>query len=164
MASLIRKYDPSDFIVPPQMGKNGFSERIQCRIQSGHHRAIGILATSGLFPFKQASDVIRWCIKEGLAKLEKIEPGTINSVYQQAEVAIAIARDEVYRQQFLELFNSMATAVGHHIATQNRGQAVALVNKVRQQIGHMPDEPQDQLDWKLKYLKELEERFGYLDK
>lgn len=163
MSSLIRKYDPSDFIVPPQQGK-GFSERIQCRIQSGHYRAIGILATSGQFPFKQASDVIRWCIKDGLAKLEKIEPGTINSVFQQAEVAITIARDEVYRQQFLELFNSMAQAIGHHIATQNKPQAVALTNKIRQQIGKMPDEPQEQLDWKLKYLKELEERFGYLDK
>lgn len=164
MASLIRKIDPSEFIVPPQKGKEGFSERIQCRIQSGHYRAIGILATCGHFPFKQASDVIRWCIKDGLARLENIEPGTINSVYQQAEVAIAIARDEVYRQQFLELFTTLASAVGHHVSTQNRQQATALVEKVRQQIGKMPDEPQEQLDWKLKYLKELEEKFGYLER
>lgn len=156
------KYDPSEFIVPPSV-KNGQSERIQFRAQSGHSRAAKMIANSRAFPFGTDQDVFRWCVREGLHKLEQLQPDIegLTSVLGQAKVATEIARDELYRVQFLELFQTVRNAVAYHVS---QGETIAgkdLVEKIRFQVACMPEEPANEKRWKDKYLKELEQ-FDYL--
>ena len=150
------KYDPADFVVPPSLGKDGHSERIQCYIQSGHARALNILARSGVFPFEERNDVVRWCIKFGLERLDAMEPTLINSVMRRANLMIAMAQDEMERQKFLEAFDKLRTVVSAHMSRNEREMAKDLLKKYRDQIEKMPDTPERELRWKMKYLDELD--------
>jgi len=150
------KYDPADFIVPPQLGKDGKSGRIQCYLQSGHERALNILARSGVFPFEERNDVVRWCIKAGLEKLSDMEPILINSVMRRTNLMIAMAQEEIERMKFFEAFDKLRTAVSGHMGRNDRAMARDLVKRYRDQIEKMPDEPERELRWKIKYLDELD--------
>lgn len=156
-------YDPAEFIVPPQLGKDGHSERIQCYVQSGHVRALNILARSGVFPFEEKNDVVRWCIKHGLEKLDTIEPVMINSVMRRTNLMIAMAQEEIERMKFIEAFDKLRTAVSGHMGRNDRAMARDLVKRYRDQIEKMPDEPERELRWKMRYLDELDNGFKHLE-
>jgi len=66
------KYDPADFIVPPELEK-GKSQRVQFYAQAAHVRLLNIIARSGHFPFETKEDVARWCLKHGLEHIDKLE-------------------------------------------------------------------------------------------
>lgn len=156
------RYDPADYIVPPST-KGGQSDRIQFRAQSGHSRAAKIVAASKVFPFGTDQDVYRWCLREGLHRLEELEPQIegLTSCLQQARIATEIARDELYRVQFLELFQTVRNAVAYHISQGQQDSARDHVERIRYQIALMPDMPKSEGQWKARYLKELEQ-FDYL--
>ncbi len=152
------KYDPADFNVPPELEK-GRSSRIQAYIQSGHDRALNVIARSGVFPFEKDTDVIRWCIKVGLEELDRLEPQLINSVMRRANVSIELAKEEIERQKFLETMDSTRTAVHAHLGRGDEGMARDLVERIYKQIRSMPDAPDRELRWKLKYLEQFERDF-----
>lgn len=157
------KFDPAEFIVPPQLGKDGHSERVQCYVQSGHVRALNIIARSGVFPFEEKNDVVRWCIKCGLEELDRREPVMINSVIRRTNLLIAMAQEEIERMKFLEAFDKLRSATSGHLGRNDREMARDLVLRYRDQIEKMPDEPERELRWKIKYLDELEQ-FRHLEK
>lgn len=157
-----RRYDPQEFIVPPQVQK-GFSERIQCRIQSAHYRALGVVARSGVFPYEEKADVIRWCIKHGLERLNELEPKLIGSVLRQANIAIAIAVDDLQQRKVVELFTTLSQQATQYFQEGHINYAAALVGRVRVEVEKMPDEPEGERIWKLRYLQELE-RYRYLER
>lgn len=152
------KYDPAEFNVPPELQK-GKSARIQAYIQSGHQRAINIVARSGVFPFEQDTDVIRWCIKYGLEKLDSLEPRLINSVMKRTNMMIEVIKDEIARQKFLEWMDQSRTAIHAYVGRGDEESARDLVQRLHKHIMAMPDEPDRELRWKLKYLDALERDF-----
>ena len=158
-----RRYDPSDFIVPPQVGDKGHSERIQCRIQSGHYRALGTVARSGVFPYEERNDVIRWCIKFGLERLNQLEPQLIRSVMGQANAAIAIAVEDQHRRKFLELFQPLHEQVSYYLGIGQPEFAGGLIKKIRTAVEGMPDQPESEGQWKRRYLGELE-KYAHIEK
>lgn len=149
-------YDPAEFIVPPSLGRDGKSERIQCYVQSGHIRALSVIARSGVFPMEEKNDVVRWAIKFGLEELNRREPTLINSVMRRTNLMIAMAQDEIERQKFLEAFDALRTVTSSHMGQNDRASARDMVRRYRDQIERMPDEPERELRWKMKYLDALE--------
>lgn len=150
------RFDPAEFIVPPALGKDGRSERIQCYIQSGHARALNIIARSGVFPFEEKNDVVRYSLKKGLEHLDTIEPVLINSVMRRTNMMIAAAKDQIERMKFVEVFDELRTALNMARTDHDKAMAKDLYLYYKQQIHAMPDVPESQLRWKLKYLDELE--------
>lgn len=152
------RYDPADFNVPPELQK-GKSARVQCYIQSGHERALHIIARSGVFPFEKETDVIRWCIKFGLEKLDQLEPRLINSVMRRANMALEVLKDEIERQKHLEVMEQSRTAIHGYLGRGEEEMAKDLVQRLHKIILAMPDEPERELRWKVKYLEQLERDF-----
>jgi hypothetical protein len=155
------KYDPADFIVPPELGK-GKSQRVQCYIQSGHYRALNVVARSGVFPFEERNDVIRYCIQEGLQKINVLEPKLIGSIIRQANMMIHHNREEIYNQQFLEWIASTKIVVQGYIGRGEDDAAKEEIGFHYRQIVAMPNEPDREFRWKMKYLDELRKTFPAL--
>jgi hypothetical protein len=155
------KHDPAEYIVPPQLEK-GHSEKIQCYVQSGHVRALNVIARSGVFPFEEKNDVVRWCVKFGLEELDRREIRLINSVMRRTNLLIAMAQEDIERLKFLEAFDKLRTVVSGHMGRNDRAMARDMVIRYREQIEKMPDEPERELRWKIKYLDELD-TFKYLE-
>jgi hypothetical protein len=149
------KYDPSEFVVPPSLGKDGKSERIQCYVQAGHIRALNIVGRCGVFPFDEKNDVIRWCIKVGLERLNQLEPHLINSHIRRANIMIAHARDQVERSKFVETFNLLRESVNAARSDLDREGVLELYYTYKKQIDAMPNVPDHELRWKMKYEEEL---------
>jgi hypothetical protein len=158
---LKQKYDAADFIVPPQVGSKG-SERIQCRIQEGHARALKIISNSGVFPHQTKEDVIRWCIKYGLNELAKLEPQLIMSVMSMANAADEIAKDHEFMQKFTSVFTSLHNSVSYYASQGMPEQALFMIAKVRKQFEKMPQDTQTDAMWRNRYLKNLSQ-YDYLE-
>jgi hypothetical protein len=125
-------------------------------VQSGHIRALNVIARSGVFPMEEKNDVIRWAIKYALEELDRREPTLINSVMRRTNLMIAMAQDEIERQKFLEAFDKLRTVTSSHMGQNDRASAMDMVRRYRDQIEKMPDEPERELRWKMKYLDALE--------
>lgn len=149
------KYDPQQFIIPGQ-DQNGNSIRVFCRIVPLLDRSLDILFGARKFPFKSKGDMIRWCIKTGVEKLEAMEPVT-DSVTAQVDAMMAILADEQAHHEFSTLFQTMATSIGMHIQAQALGEAQRVVSMMQEHVGRMRDGY-----WKSRYLREIEEKFGYM--
>lgn len=158
------KYDPALFCVPPKIGK-GESQKLQLNIQAGHYRALGIVGRSGVFPFDDRSDAVRYCLQVGLEQLTKLEPHLINSVMRHANIIIELAKVECFKQKYMEVFTEVQQAVSNYVQMgrpDDLAAARSLVDQVRKQIDAMPDEPDNELRWKIRYRDELDNRFRYL--
>ncbi len=158
------KYDPAMFCVPPKKNK-GESTKIQCNIQAQHYRALGIVGRSGVFPFQDRADAVRWCIQVGLEKAMEMELHLINTVMRHANIMLELAKIEVFNQKFTEVFTEIQEAVSRYTQKgrpHDLHAAQALIGRMRQQIDLMPDEPESELHWKITYRDELDNRFRHL--
>lgn len=151
------KYRPEDFIVPGQ-DHNGNSMRVWCRVIPMLDRAVDVMFSSRKFPFKSKGDLIRWCIKLGVERLEEMEPVN-GSVMTQVDAMLGVLRDEQLNHSFLTLFHTMNTTVGMHVQAQAFGEARRVIALMRFQILKMQNGY-----WRDRYLKELDEKFGHLMK
>lgn len=149
------RYPPDQFLIPGQ-DQNGQSVRIYCRVVPLLERAIEVIHGNHKFPFKSKGDLMRWCVKVGVEKLDAMEP-CVGSVMAQAEAMFGILRDEELNHTFLTLFNTMTATIGMHIQAQALGEARRVVSMMKQQIDKMDDGY-----WRQRYLTELESKFGYL--
>lgn len=149
------KYAPEDFIIPGQDAQ-GNSVRVWCRIMPLLDRAVDILFASRKFPFKSKGDLIRWCIKVGVDRLDDMEP-CVGSILAQAEAMMAALRDEQLNHSFVAVFETMASTVGAHVQAQAIGEARRVVTMMQSHIDRM--EPGY---WRDRYSRELDTRFGYL--
>jgi hypothetical protein len=146
-------YDPAHFIVPASDTK-GHGVRKDFRLSVSMAREIEVVVASKLFPFMDASDLLRWCVREGLARLNAMEE-VPNSVFGQAEAAMEIARELVYQKQyeavFVQMDEAFQVARGHGALTEIR----KLYARVQAQFQKMPEG-----FWRTHYLGELARRYG----
>lgn len=152
------KFDPAEFNVPPSLSK-GTSQRLQLWIQSAHARALDLIAHSGHFPWGKDTDVARWAIQHGLQYVDQIDPGIITSVMKQANIINAINEQETRNLKFIENMDKTQANVLQLKGVGENDMAADLVNRIYAEIKAMPNEPDRELRWKLKYLKKYEEMF-----
>ena len=153
------KYDPADFVVPPQLQK-GESQRIQCYIQSHHHRLLDIVGRSGHFPFSNSSDVIRWCIHYGLQYLDTLEPATTRTVMSQANMMNHYLKEQMHQMKHLEWMENLRTHVASLVSRGDEDAARETVALMWREVQKMPDDSPHELRWKLKYLEALETNYS----
>ena len=66
-------FDPGYFVVPAQ-DHNGHSVRVWCRVQPTVDHEIDKVVESKAFPFRVKGDFVRWCIWEGVKRIQKMKP------------------------------------------------------------------------------------------
>ena len=155
------RFDPADFVVPPALGK-GESQKIQCYVQNEHKRALSVIARSGVFPFEMEADVIRWSILFGLTRLSTLEPQLINSLMRRANMMLDELKEETYLAKHAEWMEKLAMQVQGYIGRGEVGRAQAKVAYHYAQTMAMPEETDEEVYWKGKFLKVLEDRFKEL--
>jgi hypothetical protein len=117
-----------------------------------------------VFPFEEKNDVVRYCIKFGLERLERIEPVLINSVMRRTNLMIAMAQEEIEKMKFDEAFDKLRAVVAGHMGRNDLASARDLVKYYRDQIQKMPEEPEREARWKMRYLNELDNGFKHVEK
>jgi len=148
-------YSPFDFIIPGS-DHQGHSERIYCRTQPQHARALSKILNSHKFPFRTAGDIMRWCVVRGLKVLDKIEP--LPGFLGTADVINEVLRQQLYMQEFSSMFTTMTQVIQQHISAGAEGEARKLLSTVLGHIRKMEDEPY----WRKKAEDEVKSRFGHL--
>lgn len=147
-------YNPADFIIPAS-DHQGHSERVFCRIQPQHERAMSVIMKSRRFPFRTTGDLMRWSIVRGLKVLNRMEP--MPGFIGMADAINETLRQEMYIQEFMQMFGTMTTVVQTHIAAGADGEARKLITTILQSVRKI-DEPY----WKKKCEEEIGNRFGHL--
>ncbi len=70
---------------------------------------------------------------------------------------MGILRDEQHNHAFLTVFQTAAVTIGMHVQAQAVGEAQRVVTVLRTHIEKIEDGY-----WRQRYLRELDEKFGYL--
>lgn len=157
------KYDPADFVVPPNLNK-GESMRLQFNVQAAHWRLLNVIARSGHFPFSHYTDVARWCIQFGLQYIDSLpdEVAMTRSVMSQANTIGHFLAEQVKAEKYLHTLEDMKLLVHGHLIRGEEDEARADVMKIYNEIRRMPDAPEREFRWKLKYLETVEKEFKHL--
>lgn len=147
-------YNPADFIIPAS-DHQGHSERVFCRVQPQHDRAMSEIMKKRHFPFRTQGDLMRWCIVRGLKVLNRLDP--MPGFIGMADAINDVLRQEMYLQEFVEMFNKMASVVQTHINNGAEGEARKLIAVI---LGHV--RKIDEEYWRKKCEGEIGNRFGHL--
>lgn len=149
------EYDPANFIVPASDSK-GHSERYTFRLSISMHREVNTIVASKLFPFLDASDVYRWCVREGLEKLNSMQE-VPNSVFGQAEAALEVCREVIYHKQFEQMFTVMDEAMEKVRGSGGFSEIRRLYARVQSAFEKMPEG-----HWRTHYLSTLRRKYLHL--
>jgi hypothetical protein len=147
-------YNPADFIIPAS-DHQGHSERIFCRVQPQHERAMSVIMKSRRFPFRTTGDLIRWAVVRGVKVLNRMEP--MPGFLGMADAINETLRQEMYIQEFMQMFGTMTGVIQTHIAAGAEGEARKLIATV---LGHV--RKIDEVYWRKKCEEEIGSRFGHL--
>lgn len=148
------KYSPSDFIIPGS-DHQGHSERIYCRVQPQVARAMSKIMGTKKFPFRTMGDLQRWCVVRGLKILDRLEP--MPGFMGIADTINEVLKQEIYLQEYTQMFNTMSSVIQQHIAAGAEGEARRLLTTV---LGHI--RKIEEAHWKFKAEAEVRARFGHL--
>ena len=148
------KYNPADFIIAAS-DHQGHSERIYCRVQPQHARALSKVLGSKKFPFRTIGDIQRWCVIRGLKVLNRLEPAP--GFMGMADAINEVLRQEMYMQEFNQMFSVMATVIQNHLNAGATGEARRLLSTVLKHIRNIQEDY-----WKHKAEDEVRSRFGHL--
>ena len=148
-------YISFDFIIPGS-DHQGHSERIYCRVQPQHARALSKILSGHKFPFRTTGDVMRWCVVSGLKVLDRMDP--MPGFVGMADMINEVLRQQLYMQEFQSMFGTMTTVIQQHVSSGAEGEARKLLTIVLGHIRKMEDEPY----WKKKCEDEVRARFSNL--
>jgi hypothetical protein len=153
------KFDPVDFVVPPEQSKGSKSLKIQAYIQAGHYRYLTHAAQSGHFPWQERADVIRWCIAYGIKHLETVDPSA-KSIMGQANFMLKRIRESAYIVKYHEMFEESRKTLVNFIMLNEPEAAREEVAALWEAVQAMPETPAWALRAKHKYVKGMRETFG----
>ena len=148
------RYLPSDFIIPGS-DHQGHSERIYCRVQPQHARGLSKILGAKKFPFRTVGDIQRWCVVRGIKVLNRLEP--MPGFMGIADTINEVLKQEIYLQEYTQMFNTMSSVIQAHIAAGAEGEARRLLTTV---LGHI--RKIEEAHWKQKAEAEVRARFGHL--
>lgn len=153
-------WDPADFVVPPQL-KKGESIRLQFYVQSAHYRLLNIIARSGHFPFEERNDVARFCIQFGLQHIDSLEGqnGITRSVMLQANMMNHRLQEHVQNETHRRWLENSKTVIFGFINAGQEDAAREEVAYLWAETCKMPEDPERNFRWKMKYIDALREQF-----
>jgi len=152
--SVDSRYNPADFVIPAS-DHQGHSERIYCRIQPQHARALSKILGTKNFPFRTIGDIQRWCVIRGMKVLNRLEP--MPGFMGMADAINEVLRQEMYMQEFNQMFTTMSQVIQGHINAGATGEARRLLTTVLKHIRNIQEDY-----WKKKAEEEVRTRFGHL--
>lgn len=148
-------YNPADFVIPGS-DHQGHSERIYCRVQPQHARAMNVIFKSKKFPFRTEGDLFRWGFVRALKVLDRLDP--MPGFLGMADAITEIMRQEQYQQEFVSMFAMMEKVMNSHIASGANKEARKLLTTILRQVRATEGEDH----WKMKCEEEVVRRFGHL--
>ncbi len=155
MATHNSKYDPSEFVFP-SYDHNGQSKQICVRVPPLLDQALANVRASGKFPFDLKDDVIRWCLHEGLRKLQSMEPCV--SVMPMLEITVMLARMDFDLKRFQEFFVKLDDAILRLCKSGYQTQSARRVVKAIDELVQCMPSSRDR-NW---FLQELRWWWGHL--
>src|ERR1700751_1981315 len=147
--------DPSEFVFPSN-DFDGRSIRLRLRVPHLLDRALNKVRESGKFPFELKDDVIRWCLYEGLRKLDSMEACV--SLMPLLEMTVTLAQAKFDLEMFQDFFTKLDTAIlrlgdsGYQTQSARR-----LVKAIEELVLCMPLSRD-----RNRYLRGLRKRWGHL--
>jgi hypothetical protein len=112
------------------------------------------VAKSAAFPYRgEYSAVVRHAIMRHLKWLETLAP--IPSVSKQVDAIMEVVREDLFYQDFAQVFDKVAGNATRHISEGRIGMARTLLKRVAERIREMPVG-----DWQEMYELEFDRRFG----
>lgn len=148
-------YNPADFIIPGS-DHLGHSERVFCRCQPQHARALNVIYRAKKFPFRTEGDMFRWCLVRGLKVLDRLDPTP--GFFGVADAIGEVMKQEMYQQEFTSMFGTMEKVIAQHVATGAEGEARKMLGTVIRHIRTIDGDDH----WKDKCESEVIKRFGHL--
>lgn len=147
-------FDPGEFIVAPS-DTRGVSYRLTFRVAPDMEKSIDQVLASNRFPFTTRGDVLRWCVREGVRKLDALAP--VTSVTKRVDMISTILGEENAHAEFMAIFTHLEETVGKYLADKADDQATRVLAIVKYQFESMPEG-----HWRGRYLAELTKRFGHV--
>lgn len=144
----------SEFAQPANDG-HGHSAPIRVNFLPGHAVEAENIVASKRWPYRNAHDLIRHAVARHLKWLNILFPSP--TVLTQVEAMLEVLREEQFLLDFETIFTQTQQLVGRHVAARQMGMALTLLEKLRDEIGEMPEGA-----WREKYAGMFEERFGAL--
>ena len=149
------KCDPSEFLFP-SYDPNGRSVRICTRIPASLNQAIEAVMESRKFPFEIRNDLVRWCLYEGLRKLDSMEACV--SVMPMLEITLMLARMDFDLKRFQEFFAKLDGAILRLCKSGYQTHSARRVVKAIEELVLCMPSSRDR-NW---FLQELRRRWGHL--
>jgi hypothetical protein len=149
-------YKPEDFICAPSDSR-GVSYRLTFRVMPDIEKSIDQIVASNRFPFQTRGDVLRWCAREGLRALGKMEP--VTSVTKRIDLVSSVLAEENAHAEFMHIFTALEESINKYLADQAPLQATRVVAMAKHNFEQMPEG-----HWRDRYLEELKKKFAHLDK
>jgi hypothetical protein len=149
------KCDPSEFVFPSN-DLDGRSVRLCLRVPQLLDQALEKVKESGKFPFDLKDDVVRWCLHEGLRKLESMEACV--SAMPLLEMTVMLAQAKFDLEMFQDFFTKLDSAIlrlcnsGYQTQSARR-----LVKAIEELVLCMPLSRH-----RNRYLRGLRRRWGHL--
>lgn len=148
------KYKAEDFICAPADAR-GVSYRLTFRVMPDIEKSLDQIVASNRFPFSTRGDVLRWCVREGLRALNKMEP--VTSVTKRIDLIDTVLAEENAHADFMHIFHALEDNVNKYLADQAPKQALRVLAMAKHNFESMPDG-----HWRDRYLEELQKKFGPL--
>jgi hypothetical protein len=139
----------------PGRDAGGATERLFIRLAPRYRDWIASYANDARFPFKGMNHLVRWCVDQGLRKLDRIRPTPTLSTQ------IAALQNLLYEEQiaadFALVMQQTEGRIDAYVRDGAKGEACRLIQTLGAQIREMPDGY-----WKGKYKRAIRERWGEL--
>jgi hypothetical protein len=155
MATFNVKYDFSEFVFPSN-DLDGRSVRLCLRVPHLLDQALEEVKESGKFPFDLKDDVVRWCLHEGLRKLDSMEACV--SVMPLLEITVTLAQAKFDQEMFQDFFTNLDSAIfGLCNSGYQTHSARRVVKAIEELVLCMPLSRH-----RNRYLRGLRKRWGHL--
>lgn len=139
----------------PGRDASGASERLFVRIAPRYRDWLASYVNDKRFPFRGMNHLVRWCLDQGLRKLDRVRPTPTLST--QVAALQALLYEEQIAADFAVLLQQAENRITAYLTDGARGEAVRLITCLVAEINVMPAGY-----WKGKYANEIQRRWGDL--
>jgi hypothetical protein len=133
----------------------GANERLLVRVPPRLKDWLTSAQNNQAFPFKGLSHVIRWCLLQGLMKLDRISPSPTLST--QVMAMNRVLYEEEVMADFSKTMQAAENRIGAYIRAGAKGEASRVVENLMAEVEAMPE-----CYWRGEYLRQVETRWGSL--
>jgi hypothetical protein len=156
----LKKWDMADFKVPVYNSK-GYSSVVNYRTSPEQVQNENMIISSRRFPFRDASELRRWCMHWGTKILMELEPEYFEKANMLAESDRRVIERRQDQEADVQRINNLIETVNTALATGQKQQARKLVKQAQETYRKVFGKDEERRNW---LLKQLEEKFSDLSK